>query len=308
MIIYLDVIWLLNFLVDSLLIWMTAIFLKRSIHPIRVFLGGIIGSSLIILSITPLANFASNPICKVVVSIMMILIAFGFKRVKYFFSGLATLYFSTFLIGGILIGIHYLIHFDLDLQSAVLINSIQGFGDPISWLFVMVGFPAAWHFSQRSVKGITISTIEYDVLIDVNVSINGAEFRLKGLIDSGNHLYDPISKMPVMIVQSSAVENQLPKEILFLASANNDYLDAVGSLPEDWASTMRLIPATTLGHKNQLFCAFKPDRITLIENNDVKEVRKALVVFTDQKLSPDSRFQCIIHPLMASDGIVQPAS
>ncbi len=308
LVVYLDVIWLLNFLVDSLLIWMTAIFLKRNIHLARILLGGLIGSLLIILSITPLATLANHPLSKIGISVIMILFAFGFKRLNYFISGLMTLYFSTFLMGGILIGIHYLLNFDIELQSAVLVNSIQGYGDPISWLFVMIGFPAAWHFSQRSTNRITVSNLVYDVLVDVDVVINDIEFSLKGLIDSGNNLYDPISKMPVMIVQASAVADQLPKEILLLASSKNDNLDAVGQIPPQWADMMRLIPATTLGQKNQLLCAFKADKMTLLENNTVKEVKKALIVFTDQELSGDQRFHCIIHPLMASDGIIQPAS
>ncbi|MEK3887053.1 sigma-E processing peptidase SpoIIGA [Bacillus sp. FSL K6-3431] len=308
MVVYLDVIWLLNFLVDSLLIWMTAIFLKRNIHPVRIFAGGLIGSLLIILSVTPWSTFANHPISKIGISICMIIIAFGFKRVNYFFSGLMTLYFSTFLMGGILIGVHYFVNFDNEIQSTVLLQSIQGFGDPISWVFVIFGFPAAWHFSQRSMNRITISNLVYDVLVDVVVVINDIEFQIKGLVDSGNSLYDPISKVPVMIVQSTAVEGQLPKEILQLASNNSDHLDKVGQIPSQWASTMRLIPATTLGQKNQLLCAFKPDKITLLDNHSAKDVKKALVVFTDQVLSADGRFQCIIHPLMASDGIVQPAS
>lgn len=308
MVVYLDVIWLLNFLVDSLLIWMTAIFLKRSIHPSRILLGGLIGSLLILLSITPIASLANHPLSKIGISIIMVLIAFGFKRVTYFLSGLMTLYFSTFLMGGILIGIHYLLNFDMNLQSQVLVNSVRGFGDPISWFFVMIGFPAAWHFSQRTTNRITVSNLVYDVLVDVHVVINDIEFSLKGLIDSGNNLYDPISKMPVMIVQSSAVADQLPKEILDLASSKNDNLDAVGEIPTKWANMMRLIPATTLGQKNQLLCAFKPDKLTLLENNSAKEVKKGLIVFTDQELSGEQRFQCIIHPLMSSDGVALPAS
>ena len=69
-----------------------------------------------------------------------------------------------------------------------------------------------------------LSKIEYDVLSDVMIEINGITFMLKGLIDSGNQLYDPITNTPVMIVSSPALADKLPKEILLLADDDSDSL------------------------------------------------------------------------------------
>ncbi|MFK4998040.1 sigma-E processing peptidase SpoIIGA [Bacillus sp. N9] len=308
LVVYLDLLWLLNFLIDSLLLWITAIFLKRSIHPFRVLLGGLLGSTLILLMITPWASLASHPLMKIGISIGMVLVAFGYKRFSYYINGLLTLYFATFLMGGILLGTHYFIAFDFELQSGLLIQHQLGYGDPISWVFVMIGFPIAWHFSQRRMRGITISTIKYDVLANVSVTINEIELQLVGLIDSGNQLYDPISKVPVMVIQASAVADKLPEEIVHLAENPSDHFDEVEELPEDWASKMRLIPATVLGNNQQLLFAFKPDCIQVTDGNKSKKVTKGLIVFTAQRLSADDQFQCIVHPLMVSDGIEQSAS
>lgn len=308
MVVYLDIIWVLNLMVDSLLLWLTAIFLKRTIHLGRVFLGGLLGSMLIVLAITPISNWAGHPLVKIGVSIGMILIVFGYKRMKYFLSGLLTFYFATFLMGGIIIGTHYFLAFDLQLKSVVFLESIRGFGDPISWVFVMAAFPAAWHFSRRRMDGFTIAKIEYDVLSDVMIEINGITFMLKGLIDSGNQLYDPITNTPVMIVSSPALADKLPKEILLLAADDSDSFQLAASLPPEWSSIMRLIPAKTLSRNNQLLCAFKPESISLQDENGVRIVKKALIVFSNQALSSDDRFQCIIHPQMASGSVVHPAS
>ena len=127
MVVYLDIIWVLNLMVDSLLLWLTAIFLKRTIHLGRVFLGGLLGSMLIVLAITPISNWAGHPLVKIGVSIGMILIVFGYKRMKYFLSGLLTFYFATFLMGGIIIGTHYFLAFDLQLKSVVFHGKYSGF-------------------------------------------------------------------------------------------------------------------------------------------------------------------------------------
>lgn len=308
MVIYMDVIWFLNFLVDSLLLWVTAIFLKRNVKVWKILAGGLMGSSLILLAITPIAGLASHPLSKMFVSFCMVLTVFGFKRFKYFMSCLLTFYFSTFLMGGILLGTHYLIMYDLQLRTAVSLESIRGFGDPISWLFVAAAFPAAWHFSKRRVEDLTISSLEYDVLLDVTIQMNGLKLHLKGLVDSGNQLYDPISKTPVMIASISTFRNQLPDEIVLLADKKNNLIELAHAIPDCWSEKMRLIPAKTLGNNDQLLCAFKPDALLIKSGDEQRVAKKALVIFTDQELSSDRRFQCIVHPVIVEQAVVQSAS
>ena len=119
MAVYLDIIWLLNFLFDSLLLYLTALILKRDFRYWRLFTGGLIGSCIILLSITPLNAYSGHPFVKLMFSIIMVLTVFGYRRFKYFISGLMTFYLTTFLIGGSLIGVHYFIRFDMNLSSSV---------------------------------------------------------------------------------------------------------------------------------------------------------------------------------------------
>lgn len=308
MLVYLDIIWLLNFLIDSLLLWITAIFLKKPIHPFRILLGGALGSILIFLAITPFASLAAHPLIKICLSLVIVFITFGYKKLSTFISCVFTFYFATFLMGGILMGTHYFLTFEMDLKSMVVIESIRGYGDPVSWLFLFGAFPIAWYFSKKRVEGITISNIQYDVLNDVSIELNGMIFNLKGLIDSGNQLYDPISKSPVMIVSIQSLKDRLPLEIQLVADDKNDLYHTAANLSSEWSDIMRLIPAKSLGRNNQLLCAFKPEKLILHDDKEMKIVRKALIVFTAQALSSDGRFQCIIHPHMASEGLITTAS
>lgn len=308
MVIYLDIIWLLNFLADSLLLWITAIFLKRQVKIWKILAGGLMGSSLILLSVTPFATQAAHPLMKMSVSISMVLIVFGFKRFKSFITCLLAFYFSTFLMGGIILGTHFFLTYDLKLRTAVSLETIRGFGDPISWLFVAAAFPIAWHFSKGRIEDLTISSIEYDVLLDVTIQINGLELQLKGLVDSGNQLYDPISKTPVMIVSISAFRDQLPEEIVMLSDEDNNPVELADRIPEIWSEKLRLVPAKTLGTNNRLLCAFKPETIQFQVKDERKAVQKALVAFTNEDLSSDGRFQCIVHPALVEQAVVQTAS
>ncbi|MEM5595689.1 sigma-E processing peptidase SpoIIGA [Niallia circulans] len=139
-------------------------------------LGGLIGSLIILFSITPLSPYSNHPISKLLFSIVMVATAFGYKRFRTYIQALMIFYLATFLIGGTLIGAHYFIQFDFDLSSSVLLASIKGFGDPISWLFVLLGFPIVWYFSRRNLEGMEVTKIQYEQIIDVIFQIGEKNF------------------------------------------------------------------------------------------------------------------------------------
>jgi stage II sporulation protein GA (sporulation sigma-E factor processing peptidase) len=302
MTVYLDVIWFLNFLFDSLLLSLTSIMLKRKIRWWRISLGGLLGSMIILLSFSPVASLAGNPLVKLCFSFGMVLITFGFKRLRFFFKALMFLYLSTFLTGGTLIGVHYFIKFDNQLTSEVLLASVKGFGDPISWLFVMIGFPLAWYFSRSGVKKMEMTKIQFDQLVDVHFTIQNLQLSIKGLIDSGNQLYDPITKVPVMIISIHHLKELIPKEIIEMTEEPESFIFGTKEIPTDWQNKVKIIPCKVVGQDHQIIIAFKPDNLEMDTERGRVKVSKALISLTMQQLSADDSFQCIVHPKMVTDG------
>jgi stage II sporulation protein GA (sporulation sigma-E factor processing peptidase) len=297
--VYLDVIWALNLFFDSLLLYLTAIFLKRKIQLWRLLAGGFMGSMIILLSFTPLNVYTGHPISKLFCSVLMVLIAFGFKRFTYFFKALMTLYVSTFLIGGAIMGAHYFIQSDLVLSTKVLMSSVKGFGDPISWLFVLIGFPVAWHFARKNVESMEMTKIQFDQIVTVRLDIEGEQLMFKGLVDSGNQLYDPMSKLPVMFVSVKNQMETISESIKEIAAADPEaFIMGNEEIPDQWHQRLRIIPCRVVGQEHQLIIAIKPDRIIIQHNGVQYFCEKGLVSFTLQPLSADDAFQCIVHPKM----------
>lgn len=297
MVVYLDIIWALNLFFDALLLYLTALILKREIKTWRVFLGGLIGSLLILLTLTPFEH-TGHPLVKLLFSVMMVLSVFGYKRFSFFLKSLMTFYLVTFLIGGALTGVHYFIQFDLDLTSSVAVANVKGFGDPVSWLFVLLGFPLAWHFSKQSIDQIDMVKIQYEQIVDVKIGIDDLSLELRGLVDSGNQLYDPISRMPVMFVSLKSVEDIIPEPIKRIAENSELVFKGDGDIPEDLESRIRIIPCRVVGQEHQLVIAMKPDFLEINRNGNIHPVERVLVSFTVQQLSADESFQCIVHPKM----------
>ncbi|MDR6997988.1 sigma-E processing peptidase SpoIIGA [Neobacillus niacini] len=293
MVVYLDVIWALNLLFDSLLLYLTAIFLKRKIRLWRLLSGGFIGSLIILLSFTPVHAYSNHPITKLLFSVLMILATFGYKRLVFFIKALMTLYVCTFLIGGALIGAHYFLQTD-----SILLAGIKGFGDPISWLFVFIGFPIAWHFSKKNVEGMEMTKIQFDQIVCVNIKINSETYEFKGLVDSGNQLYDPLTRLPVMFISIKNQMEVMSEPIKRMAANTETLLMGEEEFPSEWQNKLRIIPFRVVGQEHQLIMAVKPDSILIEKNGDCFLCEKGLVSFTMQELSPDDAFQCIVHPKM----------
>ncbi|PLR69663.1 sigma-E processing peptidase SpoIIGA [Bacillus sp. UMB0893] len=307
--IYLDVIWFLNFSFDLLLLLLTAILLKRKIYKLRLLIGALIGSSIVLLMFTPLSEIMVHPISKLAISIMMVVTAFGFKRFKYFTQSLFTFYFVTFMIGGGMIGTHYFIQTEIGILDGVLMTNSGGFGDPISWLFVLIGFPATWFFSRKRLDDLEMKKIQYDQIVTVSIKIGDFHFRLKGLIDSGNQLYDPISKSPVMIVDVQKAAEYLPGPLISIA-LQEDVMAALSGTTESHPleHRMRIIPYRVVGKTNQFLLGLKPDEIIIMTETEAILVPKAIVGLNRTCLSPDDEYDCIVHPKMLQGQSVQDVS
>lgn len=297
--VYLDIIWLLNFLFDTLLLYLTGLILGRSIKKRRIIIGGFIGSLIILFSITELRHFVSHPFIKFLVSLIMVYAAYGFKRLRFFMTNLMVFYLCTFFIGGALIGAHYFLQFNLDLSSSLYLSNVYGLGDPISWLFVMIGFPIAWHFSRKTFDRWEMATIQYDQLVQVSFSIENNQIQLKGLIDSGNQLYDPISKKPVMIVSLSKVSHLLPESLVHIFEDPEKIWNG-SQIPDEWINKISIVPYKVVGQNHKLLPCLKVKEVTIEKEGLKSVVPSILVAFVNQKLSEDDTFDCIIHPKMVS--------
>ncbi|WP_257967939.1 sigma-E processing peptidase SpoIIGA [Peribacillus deserti] len=305
---YLDVIWLLNLLFDSLLLTGAALLLKRKISLIRIGAGGFIGSIIIILNFTPLYAWADHPVTKLLFSIAMTLAAFGYRRLKYFIKGLMALYLLTFLVGGTMLGVHFLFQSNMTSMQTKVTYLMNGFGDPVSWLFVIVGFPVAWMFSKRNLDSLEMTKIKFDKMVKVVIRIDDFTVSASGLVDSGNQLYDPLTQAPVMIFSLTGYEDQIGTEMLTMLKDPNAIMesDAVYDLP--WAGRLRLIPSKVIGSDQQMLPAFRPDIVEIYVDNERIDVKKCLVSFTLQQLSPEMEYAAIIHPKMMVSGAIKSVS
>ncbi|WP_144473567.1 sigma-E processing peptidase SpoIIGA [Bacillus pumilus] len=309
MVIYLDVIWLLNFCFDLLLLLLTAFILKRQVKKRRYMLGALIGSSIVLLLFTPFAMVVSHPLGKLLFSIFIVLATFGFQRFRSFFQNLFAFYFVTFLMGGGMIGVHSFLQTNTVIQNGLLISQNDGFGDPISWLFVLTGFPAIWLFSKKRLGEVCTKKRQYDEQVLVELHIHGETIRLKGLVDSGNQLYDPMTKTPVMIVQADHLTAICGESFIDLMKQSHP-VEVMQKIDDQFPllDRLRLVPYRAVGHDHGFLLCLKPDTVVIYSKTHMIQPAKCFVGLSLSGLSADQEFQSIIHPDMLDGKIIQGVS
>ncbi|MEH7358191.1 sigma-E processing peptidase SpoIIGA [Priestia aryabhattai] len=305
--IYLDLIWMLNFGLDTILLMLCAVVLKRNYKWWRLLLGGFIGSLIVLLMFTPFSHLMVHPAIKILFSFFMVLMAFGYKRLRFFFENLLTFYFATFVVGGGLMGVHFLFQDQFLVLNQMVDTKSPQFGDPISWIFVLIGFPLLSYFSKARVDDLRMKNITFDQLVDVEVILNEQTLSMKGLIDSGNQLVDPLTKTPVMIVTADSLKEILPEGLMEL-SKNVQSFSHSEDIDQEWYSKVRFVPYRSVGQANQLLLALKPDIVRLVHQSNTIEVTKVLVGISHTTLSVEKQYECIVHPKLIVIGEVSSAS
>lgn len=293
--IYVDVIWLLNFLFDMMLIMLTLILARESTSKKRIVLGSFIASMIVPISIYFPDSLITSVIGKLMYSILIIACVCRLKSIYQLFRLLFLFYFVTFTIGGGLIALHFMFENPFGISSNGILTFKNGYGDPISWIFVVVCFPIVWHFTKRNMDKHAAEKIRYDQLCPVTVHINKNEFSTTGYIDSGNQLADPLTKSPVVICDEPFLKQWFSLEEWGAIKKASELLD-FDAIPKDWEGRIHIVPFQGVDGKSSYMLAIKPDKIKI--GYDEKEIitNKLLIGIQFSDLTKDQRYHCLLHP------------
>lgn len=109
MTIYIDVIFLENLFMNYIILFATGIIVKAPLKVIRTLLSSIIGSVYAVVSYMSILEINSNFLLKVVLSVVMVYVAFSSKRAKTFLKQLIIFYLTSFTFGGVAFALLYFV-------------------------------------------------------------------------------------------------------------------------------------------------------------------------------------------------------
>ncbi|MBO8162273.1 MAG: sigma-E processing peptidase SpoIIGA [Brevibacillus sp.] len=304
MVVYLDIIILLNFAIDTLLLWFTAYFRKVTIAWWRLLAAAAFGSAYIAFFFLPSFAGMYQWMTKLLFSILMLLIAFGFGRLLTFVQHLCIFYFVAFVFGGGVFGLNYLMASQNEVINGILVTHNDGFGvgSRPTLIVLAVGFALVYILSQSSYRAIQGPRQIASYLTEVLIRIEGESVICRGLIDTGNQLREPITRIPVMVVESKLLAHLLPAGItarLAETQGTAAGLDELfQTLPDEWQSRLRLIPYRSVSRGMDFLIAVKPDQIVVTHQGRHYPCSRVLLGLSPLPLSAAGHYQAIVHPAL----------
>lgn len=174
--VYIDLVFLINFYFDFIILLTTSLILKRNVSIKRIILGSFIGSCTTVLLFLEIDSFILF-IFKFIFGVLMILGTFSYKNFSYFINNLIYLYFTSFILSGTL----YLLELEFNINIILII---------IFSLFILYFY----------IKEINKFKYNYNNYLKVIIEYKDSVYNLVGYIDSGNKLYDQYKNRPISLI------------------------------------------------------------------------------------------------------------
>lgn len=170
----------------------------------------------------------------------------------------------------------------------------------ISWKSVIVSFlliiPVAFMllYFFRWYQSNTRETL------DMELEWHNHSVRTKGLLDSGNCLYDPISRKPVIIIEDTLLSGLLSDEAYRELKKVRDCM-LEGAVSSEGRSNefdqlrYKLIPYQSIGKPKGLMPGLVVDKVVIFKGKETVCNEKVTVAICDNPLSAKKDYHVILH-------------
>ena len=289
MTIYIDIIIIENLIMNYIILYATGLISKNKIYYLRIFFASLIGA--IYVATQYISNLAiySNTIIKIILSIIMVLIAFNPQDMKKMLKQLLLFYLTTFTFGGVATYLIYVLKPEnIIIENGMFVGTyvlkVIFIGAIVGSIILIISFKISKNKMTKK-----------DMICQVKIKLNQKEKILNAIVDTGNMLKEPITGSPVIVVEKNALYDLMPKEIL----NNTEYIlgGDFEKIPEDikneYIPKLKIIPFSSLGKQNGMLVGIKPEKVEVI-NEEVEEKDNARIGIYSKSLTKRGEYNALI--------------
>ena len=260
MVVYIDVLLFENFVVNLFLLILTFKLLRFS-YKNSIYLSAVIGA------IYTLALFLEWPLgtsflSKVLVAALMIYIAIEKRKINNIFKCIGCFFMLSFTLAGIsfsfaLVENKYYIFHKFEINN----YSIK---------YMLISVMLLYIFIVRSYEYLRQRNIVKSLIYDIEISVNKNIFYIKGFLDTGNELREPVTNLPCIIVEDEyLIDIQIPESEYF----NISY--------------------STIGEFGKIK-GFKGEKIRIKSKDEEWRTVEAIICSCENKLSKENDFNALL--------------
>lgn len=194
--IYVDLIFILNFMFDLMLLLTVSIILSRHVKFYRFVIGALLGGISIFYLFIQMNSFQLF-ILKVIMSILMIIATFGYHNIKYTIKNLGILYMSSIILGGFLYFLN--VQFSYKQEGLVFYHH----GTSINFVFLLIISPIILYIYIKQSKKIKMNYSYYHL---IKIYFQNKIYNLTAFLDTGNQLTTPFSNKAVILINPNILK------------------------------------------------------------------------------------------------------
>ncbi len=290
MTIYIDIIIVENLIMNYIILYATGLISKNKIYYFKIFLASLIGSIYAIIQYVSKLNIYSNFIVKIILSIVIVLIAFNPQNLKRMCKQLVFFYLTTFTFGGVAT---YLIYV-LKPQNIIIKNGMYAGTYVLKVIFIgaILG-TGILIIAFKFVKG---KITKRDMMCDIKIQLNGKQKIIHTMVDTGNMLKEPLTGNPVVIIEKTELYDLIPKEIL----NNIEYIlgGDFDKIPEnikvEYIPRLKIIPFSSLGKQNGMLIGIKAEKFQVINEQHEQEKSNVIIGIYNKSLTKRGEYNALI--------------
>ncbi len=290
MTVYLDIIFLENFILNCIILYAVSLVIKEKVSYIKLMIASLIGASYGM--IYYLINFQSkwNLIFKIILSVVMVYISFMPKSFKEFIKQITFFYLVSFVFGGASLGVIYMVNAGkISIRNGIIVGNY-------TLKTIFIGVILAFTIITVAFKFVKNRISKKDLFCNIKIIINQSKINVKAVIDTGNFLKEPITNIPVIVVEKDILKNFVPKEIL--ENIENILGGDLKNIPEniknEYLSKLKVIPFSSLGKQNGMLLGIKADGVVVEIDNEEKYVEKVILGIYTKKLSKKDEYNALL--------------
>lgn len=266
-------------------------------------LSALVGALYVVMMFVPDLSFLYTFVIKFGLSVLMLWIAFGFVSLQSYLRTMGAFYMINFAAAGGILGIHYLLQSSGEIWNGIMFTAAGGYAYriKIGFWFVLAILPVVL-VSFKLLHSSRARREQLETYVgEVKVEIDGVSVSCPGLLDTGNRLYDPLTRIPVMVMEAALWEGHLPaswKGRLTQDGADKLLLETDGQ-SFLWQDRMRLVPYRGVNRGASFMLALKPDLVTVKLGEEIFYNTRVLIGLDGGTLSSEGVYRAIIHPDLA---------
>ena len=290
MTIYIDVVFIENLIMNYIILFATSIIIKIKVKHIRLILASILGAIYSIIAYMSILEMYSSVILKIILSVIIVYIAYNPQNVKNMWKYLVIFYMTSFVFGGAAFALIYIVKpQDILMKNGLFLGTY-----PLKT--IILGTIVAFVVIVTSFKLVKSKISKKDMFCTIKININKVEIETKAMIDTGNLLKEPISNTPVIVVEHTLLYDCMPKEILNNLEniLGGDFENISEEVKNKYISKLKVIPFSSLGKQNGMLIGIKPEEVTVINDENENKINNVIIGIYNKSLTKRGEYKALI--------------